>query len=76
MCTVSITNPSSPLLRTRGFVAMCGTFGYELDLANECVADILLFREQISCFKSIAHIVRGGDLHRLWDPFKVYMILV
>jgi alpha-galactosidase len=59
------------LYRTRGFVAMCGTFGYELDLTKECVADLLLFKEQIACYKSIAHIVRRGDLYRLWDPFKV-----
>ena len=58
-------------LRTRGLVAMCGTFGYELDIASASSADLLYFQKQIELYKSIAHIIRWGDLYRLWNPFKV-----
>jgi alpha-galactosidase len=58
--------------RTRGFVAMCGTFGFELDICDIKASDSNLFREQINIYKTlVAPIVRNGDLYRLWDPFKV-----
>jgi alpha-galactosidase len=50
---------------------MCGTFGFEMDIAEINPVDRALFREQIACFRAIAPIVRTGDLYRLWDPFKV-----
>jgi alpha-galactosidase len=62
---------NSSRLRTRGFVAMCGTFGYELDMSGSSSNDYLKFKKHIDFFKSIAPIVWWGDLYRLWDPFKV-----
>eukprot|EP01040_Poterioochromonas_malhamensis_P013876 gene13876-15312_t len=57
-------------LRTRAFVAMSGSFGYELDISSCSANDLLKFQKQIDFFKQIAPIVRWGDLYRLWDPFK------
>jgi alpha-galactosidase len=58
-------------LRTRGFVAMCGTFGFELDLSTSTPKDLLQFHNQAVLYRSIAPIIRFGDLYRIWDPFKV-----
>eukprot|EP01039_Chlorochromonas_danica_P006764 gene6764-7474_t len=58
-------------LRTRGFVAMCGTFGYELDVSQVTPADRLIFQKQCDFYRQIAPIVRWGDIYRLWDPFKM-----
>lgn len=58
-------------LRTRGFVAMCGTFGYELDLSLASDKDKAIFRQQIDFYRLISPIVRWGDLFRLWNPFKM-----
>ena len=58
-------------LRTRGIVAMCGTFGYELDLSTISNVDKQYYVKQIELFKLLQPIIRWGDLYRLWDPFKV-----
>jgi alpha-galactosidase len=58
-------------LRTRGFVAMCGTFGFELDIAAATQKDLLTFQNQVSLFRKIAPIIRYGDMFRIWNPFKV-----
>eukprot|EP01039_Chlorochromonas_danica_P002520 gene2520-2760_t len=58
-------------LRTRGFVAMCGTFGYELDISAVTPADRLIFQKQCEFYRQIAPIVRWGEIYRLWDPFKM-----
>lgn len=57
-------------LRTRGFVAMCGTFGFELDLGKASQKDLQTFQRQITLYKKIAPVIRTGDLYRLWNPFK------
>lgn len=58
--------------RTRGFVAMCGTYGFELDIMHTSPSDVAIFREQILVYRSlISPVVHKGDLYRLWDPFKV-----
>lgn len=59
-------------LRTRAFVAMCGTFGYELDISTASAKELLLFQQQIELYKQLSPIIRYGDLYRLWDPFKVF----
>jgi len=61
-------------LRTRGFVAMCGTFGYELDFSTASKKDLIAFQNQIDLYRLISPIIRWGDLYRLWNPFKVTMI--
>jgi alpha-galactosidase len=57
--------------RTRALVAMCGTFGYELDLRNTPADQTDTLRRQIAAHKLVHPIVRDGDLFRLWDPFRV-----
>ncbi len=58
-------------LRTRGFIATCGTFGYELDVAQISAQDRGVFQRQVEFFRAVAPVVWWGDLFRLWDPFKV-----
>jgi alpha-galactosidase len=62
---------NSTRLRTRACMAMCGTFGYELDFSICSPNDLRKFSKQIEFYKQIAPIIRYGDLYRLWDPFKV-----
>jgi hypothetical protein len=50
---------------------MCGTFGYELNLSNCTIKEAFLFRDYTAVYLSVAHIIRYGDLYRLWNPFKV-----
>lgn len=58
-------------LRTRGFVAMSGTFGFELDLGALSARDQEMCRLLSDVYREIASIVRFGDMYRLWHPFKV-----
>lgn len=62
---------SSINLRTRGFVAMSGTFGFELDVSISSSKDLLTYQKQIEVYKMISPIIRWGELYRLWNPFKV-----
>lgn len=63
-------------LRTRGLVAMCGTYGFELDICELSLSELNLYKEQIVVYKTlVSPITRSGDLYRLWDPFKVSMFL-
>jgi hypothetical protein len=63
-------------LRTRGFIAMCGTFGYELDFSTASKKDLIAFQNQIDLYRLISPIIRWGDLYRLWNPFKVTLIII
>ena len=56
--------------RTRGFVSMTGRFGFELDLRMATDAEIILFTQQVQLFQQIRHLIRHGDLYRLWDPAR------
>ncbi len=56
-------------LKTRGIVAMAGTFGYELDpklLGEEERAEI---KEQIKTYRNYEDLIRNGIYYRLTDPF-------
>jgi alpha-galactosidase len=69
-----VPNPvtcNSTRLRTRAFMAMCGTFGFELDLTRASDKDLAAFKTQVDVYKQIHPVVRWGDLYRLWNPFKV-----
>jgi len=57
-------------LRTRGFVAMCGTFGFELDMTIATPVERLIYQKQIEFYRAVSPIIRYGDIYRLWDPFK------
>jgi alpha-galactosidase len=58
-------------LRTRGFVAMSGTFGFELDVSTATTNDIAIFRKLIDIYKQVQPIIYWGDMYRLWNPFTV-----
>ena len=57
--------------KTRAMVAMCGTFGYEMDLSSSTPKEILMYRDFSYVYLGVAPIIRYGSLYRLWDPFKV-----
>jgi len=55
-------------LETRGFVAMMGNLGYELDVRQSNEEDRAIIRDQICLYKEIRPLVLFGDLYRLRDP--------
>jgi len=61
-------------IQTRANVAMCGTFGYELDPRKLTDEEKALVREQIKDYRKYSKFVREGDLYRLIaptnDPFR------
>ncbi|GHV33054.1 alpha-galactosidase [Clostridia bacterium] len=50
---------------TRGFVALAGTFGYELDVTKLSEADREMFPKQIEMFRKYSELVRTGDYYRI-----------
>ena len=57
-------------LTMRGNVAMCGQFGYELDVTVLSEDEIALAREQVAFYKQYREVIHTGDLYRLYDPQK------
>lgn len=57
-------------LKMRGDVAMCGNFGYELDLTAFTEKEKDEVREQIRRYKGIRSLVADGDMYRLASPFE------
>lgn len=57
-------------LKTKAVVAMCGTFGYELDAAKLTEEEQEICREQSELFKKYYPIIFGGDYYRLSNPFE------
>ena len=66
-CPNHQTGRSVPM-KTRADVAMCGTFGYELDLAKLSAEEKASVREQISEFHRTAQLIQNGRFYRLSDP--------
>lgn len=56
--------------RTRVLIAMCGTYGYELDPAFCSDEDLEVFQAGSELYRRIHPIIRYGLLYRLWSPFK------
>ena len=56
--------------RARGFVSMTGSFGFELDLRTATEAELVVYGQQVRLFRQIRHIIRHGELYRLWDPAR------
>ncbi|MBQ8950540.1 MAG: alpha-galactosidase [Eubacterium sp.] len=52
-------------LKTRGYVALAGTFGYELDITKISDEEIETVKEQVVDYKRFGHLVREGDYYRL-----------
>ena len=57
-------------METRGVVAMCGTFGYEMDLSRTTAEEREIMKRQVADYKALSHLVRLGDYYRLTDPFQ------
>lgn len=60
------TGRSTPL-KTRGVVAMSGTFGYELDLNKLTEEEKSEIREQVEDFKKFYWVIQDGRYYRLTD---------
>lgn len=54
-------------LKTRGVVAMSGTFGYELDITKMNDSEKREVKEQIETFKQYYGLIQNGDYYRLTD---------
>lgn len=57
-------------LKTRGYVAMGGQFGYELDVTKMTDEELLEVKNQIAEYKSVQQIVHNGNLYRTISPFE------
>lgn len=55
-------------LKTRGIVAMAGTFGYELDITHMTEEEKEQTKEQIQEFKRNYDLIQQGDYYRLTNP--------
>lgn len=56
-------------MKTRSLVALCGTFGYELDPRNLTTEELAEIRRYIELHKKLSPIVIQGDMYRMWSPF-------
>lgn len=54
-------------LKTRGIVAMSGTFGYELDLTKISEEEKALMKQQIKDFRRYYWMIQHGEYYRLTD---------
>ncbi|MCR5213347.1 MAG: alpha-galactosidase [Eubacterium sp.] len=52
-------------MRTRGYVALAGTFGYELDITKLSDQDKDIIKDQVGDYKKYSHLVREGDYYRI-----------
>ena len=68
-CPNHQTGRVSPL-KTRGDVAMAGTFGYELDLTKLTEEEKDLVRHQCDEYRKYYNVINYGDLYRLISPWK------
>ncbi len=57
-------------LNTRGVVAMCGTFGYELNLGLISDEEKAEVKTQIATFKQYRDLICDGKFYRLTNPFE------
>lgn len=51
--------------KTRGYVALSGTFGYELDITKLSTEDRKIIPEQIKLYKKFSDLVRNGEYWRI-----------
>lgn len=56
-------------LRTRAVTAMCGSFGYELDLNTLTEEEKEEVKSQIRAFKEFGPLIHNGKFYRLSDPY-------
>jgi len=61
----SHSNGRSTPFATRGYVALAGTFGYELDITKIPEEDRQLIPEQVAMYHKYNDLVRTGDYYRI-----------
>jgi len=66
-CPNHQTGRTTPL-KTRGVVAMSGTFGFELDLEKLSKSDKNEISRQVEKFKSNYELIQNGNYYRLTSP--------
>lgn len=77
-CPNHIVGRSTPF-ETRGYVALAGTFGYELDVTRISQADRDMIPAQVAMYHRYNDIVRNGDYFRIasfadnheWDCWEI-----
>lgn len=57
-------------LKTRGIVAMAGTFGYEMNLSKLDDSEKQIVKDQVKTYKKYEKLIRFGDYYRLSNPFE------
>ncbi len=57
-------------LKTRGYVAMNGQLGYELDVTKMSEKELLEIAEQIRQYKEVREIIHNGEMYRTHSPFE------
>ena len=78
-CPNHTVGRSTPF-KTRGEVALAGTFGYELDVTKIPEKDREDIPRQVSLYHKYNHLVRGGDYYRIASyqrnhEFDAYMVV-
>lgn len=58
-------------IKTKAVVAMCGTFGYELDATHLSEEEQKLCKEQSDLFRKYYPLIIKGDYYRLTNPFEL-----
>ncbi|WP_342434836.1 alpha-galactosidase [Paenibacillus sp. FSL H7-0442] len=56
-------------LETRGYVAMAGNLGYELDLTTLTVEEKEVVKKQIAIYKEMRSLIQFGNFYRMINPF-------
>ena len=77
-CPNHSTGRNTPFA-TRGYVALAGTFGYELDVTRIPEADRNMIPAQVAMYHKYNDLVRTGDYYRIasylenreWDSWEV-----
>lgn len=54
---------------TRGSIASCGQFGYELDVTKMTEEELNQIKMQIERYKQIRDIIHNGNMYRIMSPF-------
>ncbi len=78
-CPNHIVGRTTPF-KTRGDVALAGTFGYELDITRISDEDRADISRQVALYHKYNHLVRGGDYYRLSSyqrnhEYDAYMVV-
>ena len=56
--------------KTRGITAMCGQFGYELDVTKLSEEEISAMHDQVEIYKEVRQTILFGEMYRLLSPFE------